>query len=99
MTRRLISWAFVVASLALTVWGVVSFVAPTATCRGVEMHAGDVCSYSSYTQEETEFTQTYEQRINASRRGAPIGIVVGLAAAAFGVVVLRRPQAPSDIGP
>ena len=93
------SWAFVVASLALAVWGVVSFVAPSASCRGVEMHAGDVCRYSSYTQEETERTQTYEERISASRQAAPIVVVLGLAAAVFGVVLMRRPQAPSDIGP
>lgn len=99
MGKRIGLWAFVLAGLALAVWGVVTWVAPSASCRGVEMGPGDQCSYSSYTQTGTDRIQTYEQRIAMARSSAPIVVVLGLAAAAFGVVVARRPQAPSPIGP
>ncbi|MEO7587604.1 MAG: hypothetical protein ABIS84_06205 [Arachnia sp.] len=106
MTRRVALWAFVMAALALTVWGIATWVSPSTQCRGQEMGPGDVCTYSSYTDVETTRTQTYEQRVAAARQSAPVVVVLGLAATGFGVAVaLRRrpgatsPQASSDIGP
>lgn len=108
VTRRLVLWAFVVAALALTAWGAATWVAPSTHCRGVEMGPGDVCSYSSYTDTGTERTQTYEERITAARQSGPVVVVLGLAAAGFGVVVAVRSDArrvmgdgqpSSDIGP
>ncbi len=108
MTRRLVLWAFVVAALALAAWGVATWVSPSTECRGQQMGPGDVCSYSSYTDVETTRSQTYEERVAAARQSAPVVVVLGLAAAGFGVhVALRstpRPgdrsgQASSDIGP
>lgn len=70
------------------------------------MGPGDVCSYSSYTDVETTRTQTYEERVAAARQSAPVVVVLGLAAAGFGVAVALRgqpreasAQASSDIGP
>lgn len=105
MGKRIGLWAFVVAGLALAVWGVVTWVAPSAVCRGVDMQPGDVCSYSSYTETGTDRVQSYEERIAAARSAAPIVVVLGLAAAGFGTYVARRArpkvpaQASSDIGP
>lgn len=108
VTRRLVLWAFVVASLALAAWGVATWVAPSTQCRGVEMGPGDVCSYSSYTNTGTEKTQTYEERIAGARQSGPVVVVLGLAAAGFGTFVAVRPEAgrardepqpSSDIGP
>lgn len=108
VTRRLVLWAFVVASLALAAWGVATWVSPSTQCRGVEMGPGDVCSYSSYTDEETTRTQTYEERVATARQSAPVVVVLGLAAAGFGLHVALRPvpprgdlsvQASNDIGP
>ena len=108
VTRRLVLWAFVVASLALTALGVSTWVAPSTQCRGVEMGPGDVCSYSSYTDTGTERTQTYEERIAGARQSGPVVVVLGLAAAGFGAFVAVRSEAgsvrdeaqpSSDIGP
>src|SRR5690606_373831 len=57
--RRVGLWAFVVAGLALVTWAVVSLVAPSASCRGVEMHPGDTCSYYARDDTSTERLQTY----------------------------------------
>lgn len=108
VTRRVALWAFVVAALALAAWGVATWVSPSTQCRGVEMGPGDVCSYSSYTDEETTRTQTYEERVATARQSAPVVVVLGLAAAGFGLHVALRSaplpgdrgaQAPNDIGP
>ncbi len=108
VTRRLTLWAFVIAALALAAWGVSTWVSPSTLCRGQEMGPGDVCSYSSYTDTDTDRTQTYEERVAASRQSAPVVIGLGLAAAGFGTFVAVRsmrcrgvgePHASSDMGP
>lgn len=108
VTRRLALWAFVVAALALAVWGVATWVSPSTQCRGTQMGPGDVCSYSSYTDIETTRTQTYEERVAAARQSAPVVVGLGLVAAGFGIhlalrgggrVQERGTQASSDIGP
>lgn len=108
VTRRFVLWAFVVASLALAAWGVSTWVSPSTQCRGVEMGPGDVCSYSSYTDTGTERTQTYEERIAGARQSGPVVVLLGLAAAGFGVLVAARSepehvkdddQLSNDIGP
>lgn len=109
--KRLGLWGFVLAGLALVAWGVVTVVAPSASCRGVEMQPGDTCSYHARDDVNTERLQSYEQRIEAARGQGPTVIVVGALAAAFGVFVALRPaagaksdeavgpQASNDIGP
>lgn len=103
MVKRIGLAAFVAVGVLLIVWGVLSFTSPSVSCRGVEMGPGDECSYFSRTSTETRQTQTYEQRVDAARRGAPTVIGLGIATSAFGVwVALRsgpRAQASSDIGP
>ena len=90
MTRRLALWAFVVAALALAVWGVATWVSPSTQCRGTEMGPGDVCSYSSYTDTGTTRTQTYEERVAAARQSAPVVVGLGLVAAGFGTHLARQ---------
>lgn len=106
--KRVALWAFVAAALALTVWGLVTWVSPSTQCRGVQMGPGDVCTYSSYTDIETTRVQTYEERVATARQSGPVVVVLGLAATGFGIhVALRsgsrtdrsRFQASSDIGP
>lgn len=108
LRQRLGLWAFVVASLALTVWAVVTYLNPTTDCRGERMGPGDVCQYSSTSQVETGEVQTYEDRIAIVRQQVPFVIGAGVIATAFGVVLLVRsgkggseddPQGISDIGP
>lgn len=90
MRKRLLLWAFVAASLALTAWGVVSYVNPGSDCRGVPMGPGDVCHYSSRTDEQTTQTQTYEERVATVRQQVPFVIGLGVMMTAFGVVVAVR---------
>lgn len=91
MTRRVVLWGFVVAALALAAWGVATWVSPSSQCRGQDMGPGDTCSYSSYTDTGTNRTQTYEERIAASRQSAPVVVALGLVAAGFGMVLALRP--------
>lgn len=96
LRQRLGLWAFVVASLALTVWAVATYVNPTTDCRGERMGPGDVCHYSSTSEEETGKVQRYEDRIAIVRQQVPYVIAVGAIATAFGVVLLvRSGKAPS----
>lgn len=90
MRNRFALWAFVVASLALTCWGVWSYVFPVTQCRGVEMGPGDVCHYSSTTMTETDRTQTYEQRIATVRQQVPFVVGAGAVATVFGIVLTVR---------
>lgn len=108
VTRRVATWAFVVAAVALTLWGVMTWVAPSTQCRGEEMRPGDVCSYSSYTDTATNRTQTYEERVATARQSGPVVVVLGLVATGFGIHVALRSrhradgsefQSLSDIGP
>ena len=90
MLKRIGLWAFVVAALALTAWGVASYVSPGVDCRGVRMGPGDLCHYSSTTQENTDQVQTYEQRVATVRQQVPFVIGLGVAATVFGVVLAVR---------
>lgn len=90
MRKRIALWAFVAASVALTVWGVVILVNPTTSCRGEEMGPGDVCHYSSPTNEQTDQVQTYEERIATVRQQVPFIIGLGVAMTAFGIYVAAR---------
>lgn len=88
MGKRIAHWVFIVAAVAVTCWGLVSYVHPTATCRNAQMGPGDVCHKSTYTQVETETYQTYEERIAIVREQAPFVIGIGVIATAFGVALL-----------
>lgn len=88
--RRAAHLALVVAGIALAVFGVYRLASPHITCRGVEMHAGDVCHKNGYGSLNTDPVQTYEQRLHGSRLSQPVIIVVGLGVAGFGAVLLRQ---------
>ena len=90
MWKRLGLWLFVIAGVALMAWGVSDFLNPTTSCRGVEMGPGDVCHYSSYTEEETSEIQSYEDRIAIVRQQVPFVIAAGAAITVFGVFVAVR---------
>ena len=90
MWKRLSLWGFVIAGVALVLWGIAILINPTTSCRGVEMGPGDVCHYSSYTAEETSKTQTYEERIATVRQQVPFIVGVGVLITAFGIVVAIR---------
>lgn len=90
MIKRVGLWAFVVAGLAVAVWGVVSWAAPSTSCRGIEMGPGDVCEYSSLTNEQGGKVQRYEDRIAIARQQAPFAVAAGLGMVAFGAVVARQ---------
>ena len=74
MIKRVGLWAFVVAGLAVAAWGVVSWAAPSTSCRGIEMGPGDVCEYSSLTNERGGKVQRYEDRIAVARQQAPFAV-------------------------
>ncbi len=95
MIKRVGLWAFVVAGIAVAAWGVVSWAAPSTSCRGIEMGPGDTCEYSSLTNERGGKVQRYEDRIAVAREQAPFAVAAGLGMATFGVVLARRPVTES----
>lgn len=64
------------------------------TCRGVEMHPGDVCVKSSFTDLSSSQTQTYEQRRRSASQSRPTLVGAGLVIAAFGAFLVRREGGP-----
>lgn len=88
MIKRIGLWGFVVAGLAVAVWGIVSWVAPATSCRGVEMHQGDTCEYSSLTNEKTGEVQRYEDRVAVVREQAPFAVAAGVGIIIFGAVLI-----------
>lgn len=90
MRKRIVLWGFVVAGVALMVWGIVSYLHPNLDCRGETMGPGDVCHYSSRSMEGTDRIQTYDQRIAEAREQTPFVIGAGAIVTVFGVVVAVR---------
>lgn len=88
MTKRIGLWAFVVAGLAVALWGAVSWVSPSTSCRGVEMRPGDSCEYSSLTNERGGKVQLYEDRVDIAREQAPFVVAAGIGIVAFGTVLI-----------
>lgn len=101
MIKRVSTWAFIVAGLAVALWAVTSWVSPQVSCRGEQLRPGQTCSYSSLTGVDDGKVQTYEERVATARQQAPFGVLAGLGMVAFGVVVGRRAsgQSSSAIGP
>ena len=106
--RRAAHTLLALAGIAVMIWGAVALTHPSITCRGVEMHPGDVCATSSFSQVGAGKVQTYEQRLYDARFSQPFVIGMGALMAVFVVVLLRqelrrRPdggaQSDSDIGP
>ncbi|MDN5563253.1 hypothetical protein EDD41_2822 [Luteococcus japonicus] len=88
MSRR--AWAHVLlalAGLALALFGAWSATHPDVTCRGVQMHPGDVCHKNDFGAMGTDEVQTYEQRMHAARLSQPVLIVAGLVVAGFGTAL------------
>ncbi|HHT11932.1 MAG TPA: hypothetical protein GX013_02030 [Propionibacterium sp.] len=83
-------WAFVVAGIAVIIWGVTSWVSPAMTCRGVEMGPGDTCEVSSRDNVHTGEVQTYEQRRAVARSQVPYAVATGLGMTGFGLWLLRQ---------
>ena len=97
--RRVAHLLLTCAGLALAVWGLVAMSSPQVTCRGVEMHPGDTCRKSTYTQVGGGEIETYELRVHSQRQSRPVVVVTGLAVAGFGATLLvqdvrrRKPEA------
>jgi len=91
MMQRVGLWAFVVAGLAVAAWGLVSWVSPSTSCRGVEMGPGDTCEYASLTDESAGRVQRYEDRIEVARQQAPFAVAAGVGMVVFGAALVRRP--------
>ena len=107
--RRVAHTILALIGVGVMIWGAVALTNPRITCRGVEMHPGDVCQTSSFSQVGSGKVQTYEQRLSNARVSQPFVIGMGALMAVFGGVlfvqdVRRRPvsspaHSDSDIGP
>lgn len=88
--RRGAHLALALAGLAVLVYGLLAVANPTVTCRGVEMHPGDVCHKNDFSALGTDEVQTYEQRLHSARLSQPVVVAMGAAMAGFGAVLYRR---------
>ena len=80
--RRLAHLLVALVGVAAIAWGLTG--AGSITCRGVQMHPGDVCVKNDFSQIGSAKTQTYEQRLHAVRLSQPVIVVLGVALLAFG---------------
>lgn len=92
--QRGLHMAISVLGLGIALFGVVWLTTGKVTCRGVEMHPGDMCTKSSFTDLTTTQTQSYEQRRQAMRQSQPTVIGSGLVIAGFGALMLWRSGRP-----
>lgn len=90
MKKQISLWAFTLVGIVVAVWAAASWISPSPSCRGVEMGPGDTCAYAAPNQARAGQVQTYEERVETVKRQAPVGVVVGLGAAGFGVYVIGR---------
>lgn len=86
--RRAAHALLALAGLVAVVWGAIALAHPSITCRGVQMHPGDVCETSSFSQLGSGKVQTYEQRVSNARLSQPFVIGTGVLVAAFGATLL-----------
>ncbi|GAA1387933.1 hypothetical protein [Luteococcus peritonei] len=86
--RRAAHLLLALAGLALLVLGVVRVASPDVSCRGVEMHPGDVCHKNGFGQMGTDEVQSYEQRLHSARISQPVVIGTGALVLAFGGALL-----------
>ncbi|MDO5677301.1 MAG: hypothetical protein Q4G35_07305 [Propionibacteriaceae bacterium] len=97
--KRLGLWAFLVAGLAVVAWSTASWIAPSTTCRGVEMGPGDTCEVSDRDNVHTGTVQTYEQRLEVTRSQAPFAAIAGVGMAGFGAWLLRQDAKAGETAP
>ncbi len=90
MLKRVGLWGFVLGGVAIAVWGAFGLLAPSTSCRGVEMGPGDVCHTSGLAAEDSGKAQRYEDRMTVARQQAPFIIGAGLAMATFGMLLTRE---------
>lgn len=99
--RRAAHLALVLIGLGVAIWGAATMWNPRVMCFGVEMHPGDVCKTSTFSQVGAGKVQTYEQRVHGSRLSQPLVIGTGVLMVGFGGLLLRqdlRKQKKADAG-
>ncbi len=96
--RRWIHLALAAGGLALLIWGFAFN--PVISCRGVTMHAGDVCVENDLSKLGSRQVQSYEQRRRATKQSQPVLIGLGAVILAFGIGLYvqdrHRPAAGHD---
>lgn len=89
----------ILVGLVLLTWPVTFGANPRIECRGVEMHAGDVCHKAELDGTDRGKVQTYEERLAAKKAANPVIAVVGLAVTGFAGYLLvgdHRRRNPLD---
>lgn len=78
----------VLVGLAAAIWGTVRLTHIRIMCRGVELHPGDVCRTSSFSQLNGDKVFTYEYLRHQIELSQPFVIGAGLLVMLFGLVLL-----------
>lgn len=88
--------AIVLAGICIIGYGALMLGHGQVTCRGAVMEPGQVCRKADFAGRPSERTQSYEQRLEASRSARPLVVLVGVAIAGFGTWLLVRRPGPVD---
>lgn len=78
----------ILAGLGAAVWGTVRLTHIRIMCRGVELHPGDVCRTSSFSQLNGDKVFTYGYLRHQVELSQPFVIGAGLLVMAFGILLL-----------
>ncbi|MDA8440012.1 MAG: hypothetical protein M0Z51_14285 [Propionibacterium sp.] len=97
--RRVAHLLIAVIGIAVMIWGAIALTHPSITCRGVDMHPGDVCATSSFSQVGAGKVQTYEQRLSDARFSQPFVVAIGGVMVGFGVMLLVQDVRRGGISP
>lgn len=97
--RRAAHLLVAVAGVAVMIWGAIALTHPSITCRGAEMHPGDVCATSSFSQVGAGKVQTYEQRLADARFSQPFVVATGGAMVLFGLMLLVQDVRAGGVSP
>lgn len=88
--RRIAHLVLILVGLAVAGFGLWRTAHPDITCRGVQMHPGEVCHKNDFSSIGSNKTQSYEQRVHAAHQSQPVVALIGLGMAAFGGVLFRQ---------
>jgi len=97
--RRWLNLAIGVLGIAVLVLGLAVVGRGEVTCRGEVMHPGDVCRKGTFTEANSEQTQTYEQRRASAQASRPTVIGLGLVLTAFSVTLMVVDRRRVDTDP
>ncbi len=86
--RRVAHLVVAVIGVGVMIWAAVALSHPRISCHGVEMHPGDECATSSFSQVGAGKAKTYEELLQNARMAQPLMVGIGALVSGFGIALL-----------